>query len=226
MTSMNPNPVPDERGTSSAEPVRRRKSRVFATAAIIIAVTVGLLMTYLGTRSGESAAIPPAPTARQSAPAVLAPADAQMSPATLSLDPLGVQAPIVDASVIDGALTPPDDVSEVGIWLDGAPLDSQTGTTLIAGHVNLAGQGNGALFDLGTVEPGQEIRTSDAAGNSTRWRVTAVVSRAKADGIEESVLAGPDGPRKLAVVTCGGELEFSDGVGNYQDNVYLYADVI
>jgi hypothetical protein len=226
MTSMNPNPAPDESGSSFAEPAGRRKSRVFATAAIIVAVTVGLFMTYLGTRSDESTAIPPAPTVGQSAPAVVAAADAHMAPGILSLDPLGVQAPIVDASVIDGALTPPDDVSEVGIWLDGAPLDSSTGTTLIAGHANLAGQGNGALFDLGTVEPGQEIRTSDAAGNSTRWRVTSVVSRAKADGIEESVLAGPDGPRKLAVVTCGGELDFTDGVGNYQDNVYLYADVI
>ena len=39
-------------------------------------------------------------------------------------------------------------------------------------------------------------------------------------------VAGPEGPRKLAVVTCGGELQFEDGVGNYADNVYLYADLM
>lgn len=130
------------------------------------------------------------------------------------------------ATVPEGVLTPPENVKNVGIWLDGASLDSVTGTTLIAGHVNLTGQGNGALFDLGTIEPGEVIRTSDATGKSTSWKVTAVTTRPKADGVEESVLAGPDGPRKLAVVTCGGELQFEDGVGNYADNVYLYADLM
>lgn len=77
-----------------------------------------------------------------------APTDALMTPNTLSLDPVGVQAPIVDATVPEGVLTPPENVKNVGIWLDGASLDSATGTTLIAGHVNLTGQGNGALFDL------------------------------------------------------------------------------
>lgn len=154
------------------------------------------------------------------------PTDALMTPNTLSLDPVGVQAPIVDATVPEGVLTPPENVKNVGIWLDGASLDSATGTTLIAGHVNLTGQGNGALFDLGTIEPGEVIRTSDATGKSTSWKVTAVTTRPKADGVEESVLAGPEGPRKLAVVTCGGELQFEDGVGNYADNVYLYADLM
>lgn len=156
----------------------------------------------------------------------VAPSDELMTPNTLSLDPVGVQAPIVDATVPEGVLTPPENVKNVGIWLDGASLDSVTGTTLIAGHVNLTGQGNGALFDLGTIEPGEVIRTSDATGKSTSWKVTAVTTRPKADGVEESVLAGPDGPRKLAVVTCGGELQFEDGVGNYADNVYLYADLM
>ncbi|MBM4480770.1 sortase, partial [Rhodococcus hoagii] len=146
------------------------------------------------------------------------------TPVTLSLDPVGVQARILDATVPNGVLTPPNDVRDVGIWLDGAPLDAVAGTTLIVGHVNLVGQGNGALFELGTIEPGEVIRTSDAGGTTTAWRVTAVATRPKSAGIEESVLAGPDGPRRLAVVTCGGELQFDNGVGDYSDNVYLYAE--
>lgn len=174
-------------------------------------------------RTDDASATPPGVGASRSVGAV--PSGAPLTtPVTLSLDPVGVQARILDATVPNGVLTPPGDVHDVGIWLDGATLDAVAGTTLIVGHVNLVGQGNGALFELGTIEPGEVIRTSDAGGTTTAWRVTAVTSRPKSAGIEESVLAGPDGPRRLAVVTCGGELQFDDGVGDYSDNVYLYAE--
>ncbi|MFC9515612.1 class F sortase [Nocardiaceae bacterium NPDC056970] len=183
-------------------------------------------MAFVGFRSTEdTAAVPPGIGAPRSVGAV-PPGEPLTTADTLALDPVGVRARILDATVPNGVLTPPNDVRDVGIWRDGAPLDSATGTTLIVGHVNLVGQGNGALFDLGTIEPGQVIRTSGASGATTAWKVTAVRTRPKSAGVEESVLAGPDGPRRLAVVTCGGELQFENGVGDYSDNVYLYADPI
>lgn len=150
----------------------------------------------------------------------------ETTPFTLTLDRVDVSARIVEATVPDGVLTPPDDVSTVGLWIDGAALDAEEGTTLIAGHVNLAGQGNGALFNLASMQPGDMVSTSDSEGRATSWRVTRVVDRPKADGIEESVLDGPTGPRKLAIVTCGGDLRSKNGIGDYADNVYLYADKI
>lgn len=202
---------------------RGNRMRILLAAVAVLVVLVGSLGVYFGTRDSNSPAI--SATTSSETPHDAIPA-ATTTHGTLSLDPINIDAPIVDATVINGVLTPPGDVKEVGIWLDGAPLESATGTTLIAGHVNLAGQGNGALFDLGTLKPGQEIRTIGASGEATTWRVTAVVSRPKSDGIEDSVLDGPEGPRKLAVVTCGGDLEYDDGIGNYVDNVYLYADVV
>lgn len=195
-------------------------------AAVVVLLAAGASLAVVGMRStDDTSAVPPGPSVGASrSPGVASPADPLITPNTLALDPVGVRAPIVDATVPNGVLTPPNDVRTVGIWLDGATLDSATGTTLIVGHVNLVGQGNGALFDLGTIEPGEVIRTSDATGATTAWTVTAVTTRPKAAGVEESVLAGPDGPRRLAVVTCGGELEFENGVGDYSDNVYLYAD--
>ncbi|MGV0157042.1 class F sortase [Rhodococcus sp. GB-02] len=203
---------------------RGKRTRALLAAIAALAMIVGSVGVYFGTRDTSSPTTATATTS-SAAPHDAIPA-ATTTHGTLSLDPINIDTPIVDATVINGVLTPPGDVKEVGIWLDGAPLDATTGTTLIAGHVNLAGQGNGALFDLGTLTPGQEIHTTSTSGNTTTWRVTAVVSRPKADGIEESVLEGPDGPRKLAVVTCGGDLEYEDGIGNYLDNVYLYADLV
>ncbi|MFU9026824.1 class F sortase [Rhodococcus erythropolis] len=229
MYESDPNPSNPYDDSNRDQPANIGKGRRVAFILALVAVLVaGASMAFVGLRSSDDdAAIPPSPGVVMSHSAnPAAPSDELMAPNTLSLDPVGVQAPIVDATVPEGVLTPPENVKNVGIWLDGASLDSVTGTTLIAGHVNLTGQGNGALFDLGTIEPGEVIRTSDATGKSTSWKVTAVTTRPKADGVEESVLAGPDGPRKLAVVTCGGELQFDDGVGNYADNVYLYADLM
>lgn len=227
---MNPNNSHDSVGdhdladsitTGSAR--RGTRSRILLAVIAVLVIIVGSVGIYVGTRDNNDSV---SATHSTTATTPLDETRVATTPAhgTLSLDPINIDAPIVDATVINGVLTPPGNVEEVGIWLDGASLDSTTGTTLIAGHVNLAGQGNGALFDLGSLTPGQEIRTTGVSGNTTTWRVTAVVSRPKADGIEESVLDGPDGPRKLAVVTCGGELEYDDGIGNYLDNVYLYAD--
>jgi len=212
-----------ESGIGNSAP-RGKPTRALLAAIAVLALIVGSIGVYFGTRDSSS------PTTATATTSSKTPYDAIPAPTTthgtLSLEPINIDTPIVDATVINGILTPPGDVKEVGIWLDGAPLDSTTGTTLIAGHVNLAGQGNGALFDLGTLTPGQEIHTASASGNTTTWRVTAVVSRPKADGIEASVLDGPFGPRRLAVVTCGGDLEYEDGIGNYLDNVYLYADAV
>ncbi|MEH6802655.1 MULTISPECIES: class F sortase [Rhodococcus] len=229
MYESDPNPSNPYDDSNRDQPANIGKGRRVAFILALVALLVaGASMAFVGLRSSDDdAAIPPSPGVVMSHSAnPAAPSDELMAPNTLSLDPVGVQAPIVDATVPEGVLTPPENVKNVGIWLDGASLNSVTGTTLIAGHVNLTGQGNGALFDLGTIEPGEVIRTSDATGKSTSWKVTAVTTRPKADGVEESVLAGPEGPRKLAVVTCGGELQFEDGVGNYADNVYLYADLM
>lgn len=148
-----------------------------------------------------------------------------LAPEILSLGPLGVTAAIRDATVPGGVLTPPIDVTQVGKWVDGAPLDSDSGTVLIAGHVNMTGQGHGALFILSRMQSGDYVHTSDAQGAVTAWRVTSVVGRPKSNGIGDSVLDGPEGPRRSAVVNCGGDLAFTDGViGDYEDNIYLYAD--
>lgn len=214
-----------------APPRRSARYRKGWILAIFLALIVGVSLTFAGLKSGSEGTTVSNPLVVGGVLApdtgiISVPVDIPLTPNTLALDPIGVRAPIVDARVPEGVLTPPENVKNVGIWLDGAPLDSVNGTTLIAGHVNLAGQGNGALFDLGTIAPGETIRTSDATGRSTSWKVMAVATRPKAEGIDESVLAGYEGPRRLAVVTCGGELEFEAGVGNYTDNVYLYADLI
>lgn len=154
---------------------------------------------------------------------------------TLEPSTLIVPSICVDASTTPttrsatGALQIPADVHDVGVWDAGEPLlspagaPSPAGTTLMAGHVNYAGQGNGALFDLYQVQPGATVYATDASGRTTVWRVVSAESILKAD-LPASVFAGTQGPRQLVVVTCGGAIRYVAGVGwTYDDNIVVTA---
>ncbi|WP_137724658.1 class F sortase [Prescottella subtropica] len=208
----------------------RRRPNLFWTLTIGLVALVVLAaggMLLLREPQPQNTVDPNPPSVSDAAtPTAPLPDIGELAPRSLVLGRVGVTAPIGVSTVPGGVLTPPNDVSTVGIWLDGATLDAGEGTTLLAGHVNMIGQGNGALFNLALMQPGDFIYTSDDTGSPTAWRVSRVVERAKADGVEESVLDGPTGPRRLAVVTCGGELTYDNGVGDYEDNIYLYADLV
>lgn len=156
--------------------------------------------------------------------------EARVAASRVVIPDLCVDGPVVPTFQKDnGALVIPTDVSQVGVWDRGAPLLAddgdapKTGTTLLAGHVNDASQGQGTLYNLTQVKPGMPILVSTADGTVTRWRVTALTSVVKAK-LPDWVFSGPTGPRQLVLVTCGGPIEFIPGYGNtYRDNVIVTA---
>jgi hypothetical protein len=129
--------------------------------------------------------------------------------------------PIVDAVVGGDELMPPADVHVVGIWTDGAGLAASAGTTLLVGHVNWVGQGDGAFYDLSAVAKGATISTVDAEGIETQWTVTATEVTAKTAGVDPAAFAGPTGVRRLVLVTCGGP--YLSAIHSYADNIYIWA---
>ena len=153
-----------------------------------------------------------------------------VQPAHVVIGSLCVNGPIIPTSATpEGALIIPQDVHQIGMWDKGAPItgsDQQPltqGTTLLAGHVNAADQGSGTFYDLYKVQPGAVVYVTDPAGSVTRWRVVGLDVVVKA-ALPKSVFAGPTGPRKLVLVTCGGPIRNIPGVGNtYRDNVIVSA---
>lgn len=136
---------------------------------------------------------------------------------------LGVDAAITDQP-LDGrqSLVLPEDVNRITQWDGSAPVTGDTGTVLVAGHVDNAAQGTGALFWIHTLEPGDVVYLA-RQGTVTRWKVTGMESVRKA-ALPERVWAGPDGVRQLVMVTCGGELvRDAQGRGSYTDNVVVTA---
>lgn len=118
-------------------------------------------------------------------------------------------------------LEPPADVHTVGRWASGSPLAARAGTTDLIGHVNYTGQGPGALHDIANLHRGDLLYTTDHHGAANTWTVNAVVARSKSIGIDTTAFAGPDGPRQLILITCGGA--FDSAAQSYRSNVYVWA---
>jgi len=141
---------------------------------------------------------------------------------------LCINAPVVPTVVAgDGSLIIPVDVHKVGLWTGGAAIVAPAGTTVIAGHVDDVNQGPGAMNQLHNVAPGAVVSVTETSGQVTRWQVTDVAVVGK-DSLPPVVFAGKNGPRRLALVTCGGPLlHLSNGhggtYGTYRDNIVVTA---
>lgn len=137
---------------------------------------------------------------------------------------LGVDAAIAALPLTeDRSLVLPEDVNRITLWDGSAPVDSDAGTLLVAGHVDNAAQGTGALYWIHTLQPGDVVYLADQ-GVVTRWKVTGMESVVKS-ALPQRIWAGPDGSRQLVMVTCGGELvRDAQGRGTYLDNVVVTAE--
>ncbi|HTT92558.1 MAG TPA: class F sortase [Acidimicrobiales bacterium] len=151
--------------------------------------------------------------------------------ATLVIPALQLRAPIVATGAVDGSMTIPADIHTVG-WYDGidstgrttvsapTPWPGQPGVSLLAGHVDWAGEGPGALYFIGQLLPGDPIEVIGSNHKATYWRVSEppiTVSKAALPGD----LFVNSGPPRLALVTCGGP--FDTATRHYLDNVIVWA---
>lgn len=136
---------------------------------------------------------------------------------------LGVDAAIAELPLDDDrSLVLPGDVNRITLWDGSAAITGDTGTILVAGHVDNASQGAGALYWIHTLQPGDAVFLA-REGVVTRWKVTGMETVRKA-ALPERIWAGDSGPRQLVLVTCGGELVRDEsGRGNYLDNVVVTA---
>lgn len=159
-------------------------------------------------------------------------------PNRLNIPALGVNAPLDAVAAIGGptgaVLNPPADIAHVG-WWDGqiaygnpanpkqlinfpTPKPGQPGIAVIAGHINWAGIGPGALANLAQLKPGDTF-TVTLSGTVTTWDVITNVTISKT--ALPSVLGTPGGPPRVALVTCGGP--YNPDTGHYYDNTIVTA---
>lgn len=211
-----------------------------ASAVLGLALAVGAPTAWALTRPDAAAGIPveqalPAPatqagagtpstlppvTTRDAAPAAARTAPA---PARVAVPARGIDAPIDPVGIAaDGQMELPEDVSRVG-WYRYGPVPGAAGSAVLAGHVDDAEQGAGALFPLRDAAVGDEVAVTDAAGTTTRWRVVSreVITK---QALPLDRIFVRDGAPRLTVITCGGP--FLPEYRSYRDNVVVVAEPI
>jgi len=143
------------------------------------------------------------------------------APVGLRIPALGVDVPVLPVGVDrdSGGMAIPEDVATVGWYRYGSGFDAEQGSTVLAGHVDRAGQ-EGALFDLRELEPGA---TLVLAGPDGQVRSYAVVARDQwsKDQVPLDRLFARTGAPRLVVITCGGP--FDESTRSYRDNVVVTA---
>ncbi|MGY1619211.1 class F sortase [Geodermatophilus sp. SYSU D00691] len=172
-----------------------------------------------GAPAAPAVTLPPV-TVRDAAPAR---DSAVPAPVRLTVPSLGIDAPVEPVGVApDGQMQIPDDVARAG-WYRFGPAPGGAGNAVLAGHVDDAEQGLGALAPLREAAPGTEVVVTDAAGTTTRWRVVSreLISKQQLPLAE---LFARDGAPRLVLVTCGGP--FDPGSRSYRDNVVVVAEPV
>jgi hypothetical protein len=142
------------------------------------------------------------------------------TPVRLSIPALGVSAPITATGVqAGGQLAIPADPADVGWWAGGASPGDATGAVILAGHIDSAASGPGALFRLADLRPGETV-TVDADGGDYRYRVVALRGYAKT-ALPAAAIFSQQVTARLVIISCGGP--FDSATGHYLDNIVAYA---
>jgi LPXTG-site transpeptidase (sortase) family protein len=142
-------------------------------------------------------------------------------PIGLRIDTIEVDAPVAPYGVDrrTGDMDVPGNVTEVA-WYRYGPRPGDAGSAVLAAHVDLANQGPGVFFELGTLEPGDRIHVEYEDGGMLTFRVTARAVYDK-DELPLDVIFSREGPSVLTLITCGGG--FNRQVRSYDSNVVVYA---
>jgi sortase (surface protein transpeptidase) len=215
--------------TSAVLGINRRATGWAACAAGLGALAAAVVLGIQSARppapvGALPAATPQHPAARPStganSAAPAAPTTMRGVPTRLSIEELHVDAPVEAVGVApDRALDIPAHPAKVGWWIGSAMPGSSHGTVLIAGHVDTARDGPGALFTLETLRMGAHIQI-EAANQTITYR--AVARRSYPKQRLPKQLFSPNTPAELALVTCGGTYRH----GTYSHNVVVYAQPV
>jgi hypothetical protein len=228
------------------QPRRRPRARawtaVAAALAIVGAVAVDIAVT--GQRnapvptasSGEvtapttSSAQPPGPPAGDAtSPGGGAGTDTQAlpvaAPVTVNIPSIGVTSDLLRLGLNgDGSVqVPPLADDDRAGWYENGPAPGAVGPAVLLGHVDSAEFGPGVFYDLGALEPGDEVLVTRADGTVAVFAVDRVERHPK-DNFPTIEVYGNTDDAQLRLITCGGD--FDSAVNSYEDNVIAFATLI
>ncbi|RZU31718.1 class F sortase [Blastococcus saxobsidens] len=216
---------------------RRPSPRTWMALAVALAV-VAVVAVVVVVTGQQQAPTPAAAGTERSQPAVPAPASPTepsgtpaepTAPAEPVAEPVSVGIPSIDVTSEllrldlndDGTVeVPPLEPDDKAGWYQRGPAPGAVGPAVILGHVDSAEHGPGIFFDLGALEPGDEVTVDRADGTVAVFAVDRVEVHPK-DEFPTIEVYGNTDDAQLRLITCGGD--FDSAVRSYEDNVIAFA---
>ncbi|SDG08191.1 Sortase family protein [Blastococcus aurantiacus] len=209
---------------------------VVAAIAVVVAVTgqqqapqPAAATTDPSRSSSSTAPIPSSPeppvpeapgTPAADAPVVAAPAVA--APVSVGIPSIDVASDLMRLDLNDDGTVevPPLEPDDKAGWYQRGPAPGAVGPAVILGHVDSAEHGPGIFFDLGALQPGDEVEVARADGTVAVFAVDRVERHPK-NQFPTIEVYGNTSDAQLRLITCGGD--FDSGVRSYEDNVIAFA---
>ncbi|GAB3349421.1 class F sortase [Modestobacter lapidis] len=174
----------------------------------------------------------PSPPGRSSAPGpgVEDPVTGQAAepvaaPVSVSVPSIGVTSDLLRLGLNDDGTVevPPLEPDDRAGWYEPGPAPGAVGPAVILGHVDSAEHGPGIFFDLGALQPGDEVSVTRADGTVAVFAVDRVERHPKEEFPTIDVYGNTD-DAQLRLITCGGD--FDSAVRSYEDNVIAFATLV
>jgi hypothetical protein len=146
----------------------------------------------------------------RSAPAM--PAVLPVGAQSVRIPSLRVSASASPETVTAGAPGVPGDPADVGWWMP------STSELVIDGHVDMEGDGPGALYEVRNLRPGAQVLV-ETTGGPEHWTIDGVRTYQKGR-IPAGLFTWQGTNARLVIITCGGPFNYT--THRYDDNVVAY----
>lgn len=129
--------------------------------------------------------------------------DPTRAPERLRIPSLDIDANVQHVGVKEnGNMGTPNNFTDVG-WYKYGPAPGESGSAVMAGHVDNALSLAGVFKNLGDVEVGADVYVTDISGRVRHFEVTAVRSYPYTD-VPTDILFNSSGTERLNLITCEG----------------------
>lgn len=105
-------------------------------------------------------------------------------------------------------------------WYEYSPTPGQLGPSVIEGHIDSAAAGPSVFYNLGALQPGEEIDVTRSDGTVAVFTISGVRQYPK-DSFPTSTVYGNTSFAALRLITCGGA--FDNATGHYLNNTVVFA---
>lgn len=143
-------------------------------------------------------------------------------PVAVDIDAIGVRSPLqhLGLTAENTLEVPAGPRYDEAAWYGGSAAPGEVGTAVVLGHVDSVESGPSVFYDLGRLQPGDEISVDRADGTAVVFVVDGVRRYPKDEFPDLLVYGDADHPA-LRLITCGGA--FDRSTGHYEDNVVVFA---